>query len=239
MGLQRVEVDFDDPIKVHPGVGLNIIISAQKMCVLISQISYGLATRGLQVKSGFVVVAKDRRCGTDFGAHVADGGPSGGADVGHPAAEVLHNGAGTALHREHVGHLQDDVLGAGPSAHGAGELDADELGVAHAERKAHHHVHRISTTDTHRNHAQPAGVGGMAVGTDHHAAGECVLLQHHLVDDARARLPEPDAVLGADRAEKVVHLAIGVVGHGQIGVGTYASLDEMVTVNRAGHGHLG
>ena len=46
---------------------------------------------------------------------------------------------------------------------------------------------------------EAAGVGRVAVGADHHPAREGVLLEHDLVDDAAARLPEADAVLGRHR----------------------------------------
>ena len=76
----------------------------------------------------------------------------------------------------------------------------------------------------------------MAVGADHHPAGERVLLEHDLVDDPRARLPEPDAVLRRHCAEELVHLRVGVERVFHVDLGADAGLDEVVAVHRRRHG---
>ena len=78
----------------------------------------------------------------------------------------------------------------------------------------------------------------MAVGADHHAAGEGVLLQHHLVDDACAGLPEADAILVADALQEVEDLVALQQRVLQVLLGAHAGLDEVVAVHGAGHGHL-
>ena len=65
--------------------------------------------------------------------------------------------------------------------HGMPTIDVDGVGAADADG----------------DHAEAAGVGGVGVGADHHAAGERVVLEHDLVDDPAARLPEADAVAAA------------------------------------------
>ncbi len=79
----------------------------------------------------------------------------------------------------------------------------------------------------------------MAVGTDHHAAGEGVVLQHHLVDDARTGFPEADAVLVADALQEVEHLVALVERLLQILLRSHTRLDQVVAVYGAGHGHFG
>ena len=70
----------------------------------------------------------------------------------------------------------------------------------------------------------------MTVGADHHPTGKGVLLQHHLVDDPRARLPEPGAVAGAHRGQEVVNLTVAVHGGCQIALAVISSFDEVVAV---------
>ena len=152
-------------------------------------------------------------------------------------AEVLDDGAGAALHREDLGDLEDDVLRARPAAERAGEVDADELRPAHVEREAGHHVDGVGAADADGDHAEAAGVGGVAVGADHHPAGEGVVLEHDLVDDPAARLPEADAVLGRHRAEELVHLAVGVERELEVDLGAGLGLDEVVAVHGGRHRH--
>ena len=92
----------------------------------------------------------------------------------------------------------------------AGEVDADEPGPAHVEGGAGHDVDGVPAAHADGDHAEAAGVRGVAVGADHHPAREGVVLEHDLVDDPRARLPEADAVAGAHRPEEVVDLGVGV-----------------------------
>jgi hypothetical protein len=73
------------------------------------------------------------------------------------------------------------------------------------------------------------------VGADHHAAGERVVLQHHLVDDARAGLPEPNAVLVRNGGEEVIDLLVRGDSGLQVGDGAFLGLDQVVTVNRRRH----
>src|SRR6478735_2014632 len=84
-------------------------------------------------------------------------------------------------------------------------LGADELRPTDVEREAGHDVDRVGATDPDGDHAEAAGVRGVAVGADHHPAGEGVLLEHDLVDDAGSGAPEADAVLGRHALQELVH----------------------------------
>jgi hypothetical protein len=104
--------------------------------------------------------------------------------------------------------------------------------------KPGHHVDRVGAADADGDHAQAAGVGGVAVGADHHAAGEGVVLEHHLVDDAGARLPEADAVLGRHDSRKSYTSALFSSVGQVLDLGADLGLDEVVAVHGGGHGHL-
>ena len=108
-----------------------------------------------------------------------------------------------------------------------------------AEGAAGHHVDRVGPAHADGDHAQAAGVGRVAVGADHHPAGEGVALEHDLVDDPRTRLPEADAVLGRDARQEVVDLPVGLLGREQVGDGAHLGQDEVVAVDGGGHAHPG
>jgi hypothetical protein len=76
------------------------------------------------------------------------------------------------------------------------------------------------------------------IGADHHAAGEGVLLEHHLVDDARAGSPEADAVARRGGAQELVHFAVGLACDPQVVPGPGEGLDQVVAVHGGGHGGL-
>jgi hypothetical protein len=75
------------------------------------------------------------------------------------------------------------------------------------------------------------------VGADDQAAGESVVFEHHLVDDAGPGFPEPDAVLGGGRAQEVVDLLVLLDRAGDVFLGAGLRADQMVAVHGAGHGH--
>lgn len=85
--------------------------------------------------------------------------------------------------------------------------------------------------DADGEHAQAAGVRSVTVGPDHETTREGVVLEHDLMDDPRARFPEPDAVAGADGTEKGVDLGVFAQGRLQVEVGAHFRLDEVVTVH--------
>jgi hypothetical protein len=61
---------------------------------------------------------------------------------------------------------------------------------------------------------------------------------HHLVDDARAGLPEAHAVAGAGGAQEGVDLVVLQVRRVQIRVGALVGADQVVTVDGGGQGDL-
>ena len=133
---------------------------------------------------------------------------AGARDALGAGAEILDDLVGAALDGEHSAELEDDVLRRRPAVELAGQLHADDARQQHLPREAGHHVDRVGAADADRAHAEPARVRRVRVGADHQPAGERVVLEHDLVDDARARLPEADAVLRRDRCEEVVDLRV-------------------------------
>ncbi len=155
-----------------------------------------------------------------------------------PGPEVLDDLVGAALDGQQPAEISDDVLGGGPAAELAGEVHADQLGIEHFPGQPRHRLAAVRAAHADGDHAEAARVGGVGVGADHEAAREGVVLEHHLVDDAGARLPEPDAVLLRGRVQEVVDLA--VLADGALHVLGRAALrpDQVVAVHRAGHRHL-
>ena len=228
--LELIEIDLDDLV-----VG-RAVIGAKMLGHLVGGIGDRFATGGLQVDGHVLVVAEQAAGGTDLGTHVADGGLAGGRDRVGAGPEVLDDRPGAAFDGEHARHFEDDVLRAAPAAERAGQLHADDLRPPHVEREAGHHVHRVGTADTDGHHAESAGVGGVAVGADHHPAGEGVVLEHDLVDDPATRPPEADAVLGTDRAKEVVDLLVGVDRDTEVDARADLGHDQVVAMHSARHG---
>ena len=65
-----------------------------------------------------------------------------------------------------------------------------------------------------------------------------VFLENYLTDEAAARFPESDSVLGAGGGQEVVNLAVDVLGAGQVLVTLDLCLDQVVTVDGAGDSNL-
>ena len=169
---------------------------------------------------------------------MADGALAGGGQAAGAGPEVLDDGTGAAPDGEDVGDLEDDVLRCGPAVEFAGEVDADEVRPLEVPREAGHDVDGVGAAHADGNHAEASGVRGVAVGADHHPAGEGVLLEYDLVDDARAGLPEAGSVPGAYGLEEVVDLGVAVDGRLEVELGVVAGLDEVVTVRGGGDLHL-
>ena len=58
------------------------------------------------------------------------------------------------------------------------------------------------------------------------------------MDDADVWFPESDFVLGADGGREVVHLAVDVLGAGQVLVALDLGLDQVVAVDGGGDSNL-
>ena len=145
--------------------------------------------------------------------------------------EVLDHAIGAALHGEDLAHLQDHVLRRRPAVELPGEAHADEARVEHLPGEARHHVDGVRAAHAAREHAEPAGVGRVRVGADHHAAREGVLLEHDLMDDARAGSPEADAVARRGAAQELEHLAVRDVRGLHVRRGALIGLDQVIAVH--------
>ena len=237
VGPELVEVDVDDAIEEPLRVSDHFVVDAKVLGMCVGEIGDRLAARRLQVRGRARVVAEQRARGADLGAHVADRGLARGRDGFGAVAEIFDDRTRAALHGENAGDLQDHVLRRGPARERAVQVHADELGHARVEGPARHDVDRVGAADADRDHPEATGVGRVAIGADHHPAGKGVLLEHDLVDDAGARLPEADAVLRRHGSEELVHLGVHVERTPQVDVGTDARLDEMVAVHGGRHLH--
>ena len=113
-------------------------------------------------------------------------------------------------------------------------MDSDELGPLDIPGVAGHHVDGVCATDADGDHSEATGVGGVAVGADHHPAGEGVLLKYDLMDDSRTRLPEPGSVARTHGLQKVVDLGVVVNGYEQVRCGVKSGRDEVVAVGGGG-----
>ena len=224
---QRRQVDFDDLVEVLRRIGEHVVIGAEVLGNLVGFVGDAFAAGGFEVTAHRVVVGEQRSGGADLGTHVADSGLARAADAVRAGTEVFDDGSGAALDGEDLGHFEDDVLGRRPSIERTREMYADQLWPPHIEGETGH------------EHAKAARVGRVRVGADHHTAGERVVLQHDLMDDAASRLPEADAVLRRDRAQEVVDLAVGVFGDREIVRGVDACGDQVVAVHRRRDSHLG
>jgi hypothetical protein len=131
------------------------------------------------------------------------------------------------------------TLGGSPAGKLSGQLDTNNLGCLQLPGKTSHDIDGISTTDTDSSHTKTTSVGSVRVGTDEKSTRESVVLEHDLVNDTRARLPETNVVLGARCRQEVVDFLVDVLSAGQILLSTDLSLDKMVTVDGGGSSNGG
>ena len=192
--LQFGEIDLHYLLVVLLRLQRRFRVRHQQLTVLVGHLRQPVAPRGLEVGFHANVIGEDGAGGAQFRAHVADCALARGAEAFHAGAKVFDDTVGAAGHCEQAAEVEDHVLGGGPAAGLPGELDADDLGVQHLPGKVSHHVHGLSAADAGSHHAQAACVGGMRVRADHQAAGEGVVFQYDLVNNAGARLPEANAV---------------------------------------------
>ena len=239
VGLEGAQVNLNHLVEVLLGVGVHLGVACEVLGDSVSQIRHIGTAGGPQVAGHALIVSKRRGGRADLCPHVANGALSGAAHGVGAFAEVLDDATRSALHREDAGHLEDDVLGAGPTAHLAGQLDADQFGEFQLPGHAGHDVHGVGTAHTDGDHSQTTRIHGMAIRSDHHAAWEGVVLEHHLVDDAGAGLPEPDAILVGDGLEEIVDLVVAVDGLLEVRVRADLGLDQVVAMHRGRHGRLG
>ena len=229
--LQGGQVQFDDLVVFSVSVG-----SQEAFPVLVSGVGDLASSGGSQIILHTVIVGEQGGSGANLCAHVANGGHPGAADAVDAGAEVLDDRTGSSLHRQDASHLQDHVLGAGPAFQRASQLHADDFRTLQFPRYVGHHVNGVGAAHADAEAAQTAAVWRVRIGADHQQAGESVVLEDDLMDDAGAWVPETDAVLGAGRLQEVVHLLVDVFRALQIFLAAHLRLDQVVAVNRGRHG---
>ena len=232
MWLECVEVDFDYLIVVRRWICEHFIISTQVLCHAVRKCCDICTIRREQVALHRRIIREHRCCCTDFRTHVTDGALACCRERCSAVAEVLNDSACSTLHCEDACKLQDHVLRACPAVHLACELHTDKLRHLKFPWHASHHVNRISTTNADRDHAHTTSIWCVRVCADHHAAWECVVLKHHLVNDTCAWLPEADAVLLRYARQEVEHFLVFREGCLKVARCTVLSADQVVAVYR-------
>ena len=235
--FQRGQVNLHDAVVVLFRVLFHFGVGGEQVAVFGGDVGQFAPSGGAQVGRHALVVGEHVAGGAQFGAHIADGAFAGGGDGGGAGAEVFNDGVGAAGDGEFVGQLDDDIFGGRPAVHGAGEFDADDLGVADFPGQAGHYVGGVGAAHADGQGTEAAAVDGVGVGADNQRAGEGVFFQHHLVDDAGAGLPEAHTVAAAGRFQELIDFVAFVEGVLQVGRGAHAGLDEVVAVDGGGDGH--
>src|SRR6476659_6952314 len=108
--------------------------------------------------------------------------------------------------------------------------------MEHFPGEAGHHLAGISTADADRQSAQPTAVWRVRVGPDNQAARKRVILQHDLVDDACAWLPESDPVLLRRRREEIIDFLVFVHRAEEIFFRPHLGPDQVIAVDGARYG---
>lgn len=186
-----------------------------------------------------MVVREHGGSGTDFSAHVADGGHTSARHRLNTGSEVLDNGTSTTLDGEDVSDLEDDVLGRGPAGELSGEFNTNNLRALEFPWDASHDIDGISATDTDAAATETTAVGSVRIGTDEHDAGEGVVLKNDLVNNTGSSFPEADAVFFTSRAEEVVDFSVESVGDLKISDGAVLGGDQVIGVDGGGNSNSG
>ena len=229
--LELAQVDLDYPVEDLLSRGFHLVVRAQMLGVLARQGGDFGPLGALQIGRGSLVEGEQRGGRADLGAHVGDCAAPRRAERGHAGAEVLDDRPGAALHGQFGRHADDHILGGGPAVQRAGQVDADQPRHRDAPADSGHHIDRVRAAYADRDHSQAAGVGRVAVGADHHSAGEGVVFQHDLVDDSAAGLPETRAVARRGAAQEGVDLLVLIHRPRQVGVGSDLRLNQVVAVD--------
>ena len=218
-------------INLNDLVILCAIIGAKVRGNFVGSCSNCFASCCTQVVTHVAVVTKHRTRGANFCTHVADGCLARCRDAVSAWSEVFSDGPSATFHGELTSNFQDDVFRAAPTGQCAGELDADDFWPTNVEWETCHDVNGIGATNSDSNHAESTSVWCVAVGTDHHAARECVVLEHNLVNDSAAWAPEANTKLCAHAAEEVVYLAVDIVCVFEVELCADLGQDEVVTMH--------
>src|SRR5215831_4971722 len=116
-------------------------------------------------------------------------------------------------------------------------MDADTLWIEELPGQGGEHFHGLSSAHADGARTQPTRVGCVRIRANEQGARDGVLLEHNLVDDARPRGPEAQAVTSRGRAQETIHLSMFLDGVAQVALGCRTRLDEVVAVDGGRHGH--
>ena len=192
----------------------------------------------LKVGVHTAVVGEDAGGGAKFRTHVANGRFAGGRDSRAAGAKVFNYAVGAAFAGQNVQQLLNHIFRRGPAFQLAGQAHTHHVGVQHFPRQAHHHVHRICATYAAGKDAKATGIGGVAVGAQHHQAGEGVLFKGYLVNDTGAGLPKAKSIALAGIGQKGIDLGIFALGHCHVGALAFVGAYQVVAVHGYGHGGM-
>ena len=131
--------------------------------------------------------------------------------------------------------VQDHVLRRGPAAELAGQIHRDVLGIEHFPRQSGDYLDRVGAADPDRAGAKSTRIRRVQIRTNDQFARKGIVLEHHLMDDPGARLPETAAVFRRRGAKEVVNLLALIEGSPQIGLAIGPRLNKMVAVDRGRH----
>ncbi len=112
------------------------------------------------------------------------------------------------------------------------------FGIEHFPRQSGDHLDRVRAADADGTGAETAGVRRVRVGADDQLAGEGVVFQHHLVNDAGAGPPEAQAVFGRRGTQKIIDLLVLGERLAQIRGALDPRLDQVVAMDRGRHRDL-
>ena len=168
--------------------------------------------------------------------------------------EVFNDGTSATLDSENACDFENDVYGhksakvhvresmrptlwSSPARYFAGEPYADNLWCFEFPRQVGHDIDSVSSSDTYSSHSKPPRIGGMTVRPNHQAAGESIVLENDLVNDARARFPEANIVFCAGSGQEVIHFFVDVDCALQVLNTTGLGLDKVIAVYSGWRGH--
>ena len=175
-----------------------------------------LAALRLQEGPGDFVGWEDGGSGAQLCAHVGDGSTFRYGQTLDTLAGIFDNFSHTALDRENLQNLQDDILRRNPGGKFPCQVYAQHLGHGDVIGTAAHGDCDIQAACTHCQHPDTAAGWRMTVGTDQGLARNSEALQMHLMANTVSWAREPDAVLFGDALDKAV--VIGVFKAGLQGI---------------------
>ncbi|MBS1272441.1 MAG: hypothetical protein MAGBODY4_01586 [Candidatus Marinimicrobia bacterium] len=194
MRLKVRQVDFVNLVVIIFRIFFDIVIGTEVFFVFLRQGRNFRALRRIEVFDHPLIEGEDRGCGADFRTHIGNGAFPRATYRAGARTEVFDNFSGAALDGQQISHFENDIFGSGPAVEFTFEVNSDEFRHSQQPRLAHHHIHSIGTADTNSDHPKSAGIGGVAVRSDHHTAGKGIVFEHHLVDNTGSRFPESDPV---------------------------------------------